>query len=68
MQTELNIAIREASQNEDLLIAQHFYQMWRDNDVADESIRFDWLETTLQFINNARQDLFYQAFIAIRFS
>ncbi len=64
MQTELNIAIREASQNEDSLIAQHFYQMWRDNDVADESIRFDWLETTLQFINNARQDSLYKAFIA----
>ena len=64
MQTELNITIREASQNEDSLIAQHFYQMWMDNDVPDESIRSDWLETTLQFINNARQDLFYQAFIA----
>ena len=64
MQTELNITIREASQNEDSLIARHFYQMWMDNDVPDESIRSDWLETTLQFINNARQDLFYQAFIA----
>ena len=64
MQTELNITIREASQNEDSLIAQHFYQMWMDNDVPDESIRSNWLETTLQFINNARQDLFYQAFIA----
>ena len=64
MQTKLNIAITEASQNEDSLIARHFYQMWMDNDVPDESIRSDWLETTLQFINNARQDLFYQAFIA----
>ena len=64
MQTKLNITIREASQNEDSLIARHFYQMWMDNDVPDESIRSDWLETTLQFINNARQDLFYQAFIA----
>ncbi|HEY9781358.1 MAG TPA: GNAT family N-acetyltransferase [Leptolyngbyaceae cyanobacterium] len=64
MQTKLNITIREASQNEDSLIAQHFYQMWMDNDVPDESIRSDWLETTLQFINNARQDLFYQSFIA----
>lgn len=64
METQLNINIREASQNEDSLIARHFYQMWMDNDVPDESIRSDWLETTLQFINNARQDLFYQAFIA----
>lgn len=64
MQPELNIAIREANQNEDSLIARHFYQMWRDNDVPSESIRSDCLETTLQFINNARQDSLYKAFIA----
>ena len=64
MQTKLNIAIIEASQNEDSLIARHFYQLWRDNDVAADSIRSDWQEIILQFINNARQDLFYKAFIA----
>jgi ribosomal protein S18 acetylase RimI-like enzyme len=64
MERELNINIREASRDEDLAIARHFYQMWRDNDVAAESIRSDWQETILQFINNARQDLLYQAFIA----
>lgn len=64
METELNINIREASGDEDLAIARHFYQMWKDNDVAAESIRSDWQETTLQFINNARQNLLYKAFIA----
>lgn len=64
MQTKLNIAIREASQNEDSLIARHFYQLWLDNDVAADSIRSDWQEIILQFIDRARQDLFYKAFIA----
>ena len=64
MPTELNINIREANQNEDSLIARHFYQMWLDNDVAAESIKSDWQEIILQFIDRARQDLFYQAFIA----
>ncbi|HCF28156.1 MAG TPA: GNAT family N-acetyltransferase [Cyanobacteria bacterium UBA11049] len=61
---KVNISIREASQNEDLLIARHFYQLWRDNDVAAESIRANWQEIILQFIDRARQDLFYKAFIA----
>jgi len=64
MLKELNISIREASQAEDSLIAQHFYQLWRDNDVPADSIRSDWLATILQFIDRARQDLFYKAFVA----
>ncbi len=64
MQTELEIAIREASIEEDLQIAQHFYQLWRDNDVPAASIKSDWQETILQFIDRARQDLFYKAFVA----
>lgn len=64
MTTEQNIKIREASQEEDLLIAQHFYQLWLDNDVSADSIKSDWLEITLQFINQARQELFYKAFVA----
>ena len=64
MQTQLEIEIREASLEEDLQIAQHFYQLWRDNDVPSESVKSDWLETILQFIDRARQDLFYKAFVA----
>ena len=61
---KLNINLREASQEEDLLIARHFYQLWRDNDVPADCIKSDWQETILQFINHARQDLCYKAFVA----
>jgi ribosomal protein S18 acetylase RimI-like enzyme len=64
MLTERNINIREASPHEGSLIAEHFYQLWRDNHVPADSIRSDWLEVTLQFIEHARQELRYKAFIA----
>lgn len=56
--------IREALLEEDTLIAEHFYQMWRDNDVSANSIESDWLKITLEFIHRARQELGYQAFVA----
>ncbi|TFI52997.1 GNAT family N-acetyltransferase [Mastigocladus laminosus UU774] len=58
------INFREASIQEDNLIAQHFYQLWRDNNVAPESIRSDWLEIVLEFNKQARQNLYYKAFVA----
>ena len=59
-----NLKIREASSSEDSLIAEHFQQMWRDLDIPDYAIQSDWLEITLRFINQARQELSYQAFVA----
>ena len=58
------INIREASPQEDYLIAQHFYKLWQDNDVSINSIKSNWLDITLQFISHARQELSYKAFIA----
>lgn len=49
---------------EDGLIAHHFYQMWLDNQIAQSAIAPDWLEITLQFIQQVRQTLSYQAFMA----
>lgn len=60
----LNIHVREASPQEDSLIAEHFYQMWLDNEVPADSIEADWLNITRQFIEQARQQLFYKAFLA----
>ena len=60
----LNIYVREASLQEDALIAEHFYQMWLDNEIPADSIEPDWLNITLQFIEEARQQLFYKAFVA----
>ncbi|MGH7999886.1 MAG: GNAT family N-acetyltransferase [Brasilonema sp.] len=64
MLTKRLINIREATSEEDSLIAQHFYQMWRDIGVPDDAINPNWLEITLQFIEQARRDLFYKAFVA----
>jgi ribosomal protein S18 acetylase RimI-like enzyme len=56
--------IRAATPQEDARIAQHFYQMWRDNQVPAAAIAPDWLAITLQFIEQARHSLKYQAFVA----
>jgi ribosomal protein S18 acetylase RimI-like enzyme len=54
---------REASLEEDALIAEHFYAMWRDNEVPVASIRPDWQELTIEFLNHARHELSYKAFV-----
>ncbi len=64
MHREQAIAIREATLQEDALIAEHFYQMWRDNDVPAHSIEPEWFDITLQFIDRARRELGYKAFVA----
>lgn len=64
MLIERQITIREATSQEDSLIAKHSYHMWRDIGVPDDAINPNWLEITLQFIEQARRDLFYKAFVA----
>lgn len=63
MLMERKINIREASSHEDSLIAEHFYQLWQDNDVPIHSIQSDWLDITLQFIERVRRELCYKAFV-----
>jgi ribosomal protein S18 acetylase RimI-like enzyme len=60
-----DITIRKATISEDLLIAKYFYQLWLDNGVTPDSIRTDSLEITIKFIAKARQELSFQAFVAI---
>ncbi|MEH2325858.1 MAG: GNAT family N-acetyltransferase [Nostoc sp.] len=64
MLTEKHITIREATTEEDSLIAKHFYQMWLDIGVHESNIQLDWQKITLKFIEQARRDLFYKAFVA----
>ncbi|MBD0388523.1 MAG: GNAT family N-acetyltransferase [Nostoc sp. C3-bin3] len=64
MPSEKYITIREATTEEDSLIAKHSYQMWLDIGVHESNIQLNWQNITLQFIEEARQDLFYKAFIA----
>lgn len=62
MQSE-QFKIREASQ-EDSLIAGHFYSMWQDLEVPADAIQSNWLEIVLQYIEQARRELSYKAFVA----
>ncbi|MGG6265421.1 GNAT family N-acetyltransferase [Leptolyngbya sp. AN03gr2] len=59
------IEIRKAQCEEDGLIADHFYQMWLDNEVTPDSFASDWRDQILQFIDVARRSLDYQAFVAV---
>jgi len=58
------IHVRAASLHEDSLIAEHFYKMWLDLNVPADAIQVNWLNITLEFIEYARQTLFYKAFVA----
>ncbi|HEY9845079.1 MAG TPA: GNAT family N-acetyltransferase, partial [Candidatus Caenarcaniphilales bacterium] len=58
------ITFRSATPADDPLIAQHFHQMWLDNQVPVECLQPNWLAQTLQFIAQARQNLGYQAFLS----
>jgi ribosomal protein S18 acetylase RimI-like enzyme len=63
VETSSSVQFRAAQIQEDRLIAQHFYQLWRDNDVAEDCIRSDWEAVILQFMAEARSTLSYQAFV-----
>jgi ribosomal protein S18 acetylase RimI-like enzyme len=56
--------IRKVSLGEEKLIAEHFYKMWIDIGVPENAIEPNWEEIILQFIQNARDNLQYQGFIA----
>ncbi len=64
MLTQQGFRVRAVTPAEDTVIAHHFYQMWLDNQISADAIVPDWLEITLEFINQARQTLSYQAFVA----
>lgn len=59
------VTIRKAFLDEDILVAQHFYHIWLDNNISPNSICVDWLEQTLNFIAQARQNLAFQTFMAV---
>ncbi len=63
MQTAKNIFTREANVEEEILIAEHFYKMWLDIGIPEDAIEENWQQIILNFIENARQNLSYQAFV-----
>jgi len=58
------ITLRGATAADDALIATHFYQMWRDNDVPAEAIVSHWKAEVQQYLDEARRSLGYQVFVA----
>ena len=62
--SDSTIAITLAKPEHDVAIARHFYQLWLDNGVSADALCDDWLSLTVKFIQNARRDLKFQAFIA----
>ncbi|KYC40094.1 acetyltransferase [Scytonema hofmannii PCC 7110] len=64
MLIEQQIIIKEATASQDFLIADHFYKMWLDLGVPDDEIAPDWMSLTLEFVEQARRDLSYKAFVA----
>lgn len=55
---------RAAQITEDEVIARHFYQLWIDNQVPATDIHPDWQAMILQFMQQARQELQFQSFVA----
>ncbi|MBC7970076.1 MAG: GNAT family N-acetyltransferase [Verrucomicrobia bacterium] len=58
------ITLRSATATDDAIIATHFYQMWRDNDVPVKAIVPNWQAEIQQYLDEARRSLGYQAFVA----
>ena len=58
--------VRKATQQEDALIASHFYHMWLDVDAPATAIQPNWASIVVEYIDNARQALNYQAFVALK--
>jgi ribosomal protein S18 acetylase RimI-like enzyme len=54
---------KPAAPDADPIIARHFYQLWRDNEIAETDILPDWQQQVEQFIAKARQDLAFQGFV-----
>jgi ribosomal protein S18 acetylase RimI-like enzyme len=62
--TEKILTIREAVKSDEIVIAEHLCHIALELGVSPNSIRQDWLEKTVQFIERARQELRYKGFIA----
>ncbi|PSB04223.1 GNAT family N-acetyltransferase [Merismopedia glauca] len=61
---QIEAKFRVAHREDDLIIAQHFYQLWLDNQVPENVIIPDWQQELIKFIESARSQLDYQAFVA----
>ncbi len=56
--------IREATEKDDVAIAQHLYHIMLELGLSAQSMQPDWLNKTQLFIKRARHELQYQGFVA----
>lgn len=61
--TQPTISLREATCQDDAMVANHFYQLWLDNGVTADGIVADWQAVVQRFIDQARETLSYKAFV-----
>ena len=64
MVTPTSLSFRASNPQDDLVIAKHFYRMWRDLGMADAMIQPNWQAVCQDFVEHAREHLQYQAFVA----
>lgn len=57
------LTIREAIKQDEPIIAEHLYQIAVELGFPSSSIRQDWLEKTIRFIDYARCELRYKGFV-----
>ncbi|MEM8827802.1 MAG: GNAT family N-acetyltransferase [Cyanobacteria bacterium P01_G01_bin.19] len=63
MTENLNLIITPASSDEYGIVAEHFYQLWLDNQITPDLIREDWRPITLEFMARAHQGLSFRVFL-----
>ncbi|MEM1240934.1 MAG: GNAT family N-acetyltransferase [Cyanobacteria bacterium P01_H01_bin.26] len=56
--------IREATQDDDIEIAQHLHNIMLELGFSEKSMQSGWLEKTLEFLKRARHEIHYQGFMA----
>lgn len=61
---EESLIIREAIRQDEAIIAEHLCKIAYELGFPASSIRQDWLEKTIRFIDYARQELRYKGFVA----
>jgi GNAT superfamily N-acetyltransferase len=59
-----DVTLRPAVPADDALLARHFHDMWRDNDVPESVIVPDWEARVAAFLADARARLDYAGMIA----
>ena len=63
MKNKSDWKIKVATDKDDHIIAQHFYQLWLDNDIPAEQLQDNLQEITVDFLNQARQDSSFKAWL-----